>query len=337
MEPPPSYTSQQDQNVLDTTITEGAINLSFCPDEGDVTLTSHHNILQTMNNTLDSSYYSMHSMKSWADNLDEETLSLGSQIGQQENRYFDYQSEHTRGDLPNNIRHSPSALHIHKEEQATQNSRFHKMPIPHRLKISNHYAGKISSRIHRAKALGRQYSSTPVLANHNPVSLQNRRVSMETSDVEYRETTDKNRNCSTSSNTCEQLRAKSAAQLAQSTSSQESGSYIQKEAGKAESITCCDSPSNIRTHSNGIQGLKFWRNNKESISTATHKSEVSIPKIFDNNARHQVASDMEPPTRKPLPGDTQKAVGLNFTPISQLYLTDMNSVRSTTSIDSWEC
>ena len=179
VEPPPSYTSQHDQNVLDTTIIEGAINLSFCPDEGNLSF-PRHNFAQTNNNTMDSSYYSIHSMRSWADNLDVETSSLGSQIDQQENIHFDDRRELTNSDSTHNehLQQRMSVEQSQRNEYSMPGSKSHKARIPH----CSNYAAKMSSRVHRAKALGRQYSSTPVLVQQNSLPINRRRVSFETND-----------------------------------------------------------------------------------------------------------------------------------------------------------
>ena len=346
VEPPPSYTSQHDQNVLDTTIIEGAINLSFCPNEGDLSF-PRHNVAQTSNNTMDSSYYSIHSMRSWADNLDVETLSLGSQIDQHENLHSDDCRE-----LPNldslydeHLQQRISVDQSQRNEYSMPGAKFQKARIPHR----SNYAAKMSSRVQRAKALGRQYSSTPVLVEQNSFPINHRRVSLDTNDVEHSVNTNyKYPKYSKPHNNCVERRVKSFAQLDQN-SNPEYRSRLQKDTDKAESTTCCNSRSSLAKTYTGGHGLKFWRNNKTSMSTAcvsTCKSEVSIPETFESDEGFQddseTASSVQEAT-KSLHASTKSVNTIFFTPnitstsLSQLYLADLNSVGSNSSVNSWEC
>ena len=346
VEPPPSYTSQRDQNVLDTTIIDGAINLSFCPDEGDLSF-QRHNVAQTSNNTMDSSYYSIHSMRSWADNLDEETLSLGSQIDQQENPHLDGCRELPNLDTPYNehLQQHVSVYQPQRNEYSMPGAKFQKARIPHR----SNYAAKMCSRVQRAKALGRQYSSTPVLVEQNSLPIDHRRVSQDTDDVGHSVTTDyKYPKYSKPHNNCVERRVKSVAQLDEN-SNPEYRSRLRKETDKAESTTCCNSRSSLAKTYTGGHGLKFWRNNKTSMSTAcvsTCKSEVSIPETFESDEGFQDDSEAATPVQKvtkPLYASSKSVNTIFFTPnitsasLSQLYLGDMNSVGSNSSVNSWEC
>ena len=354
VEPPPSYTSQQDQNVLDTTIIEGAINLSFCPDE-DVCFPDQ-SATHNSNHTMDSSFYSVHSMKSWADNLDADTLSLGSQICEHENGMIADIGQSSNSAAPRNQPHLyKSVTQPQRFNSSASVNRFQKSVMPEYPKKGYGCAAKISSRVQRAKALGRQYSSTPMLSEHSYPSVYNRRVSLETSDIEssgYKVAPIDNYSLLINDNYVTR-RIKSAVQLNQKLNS-EPNSILQKEPNKAESTTCCNSRQNIVKNANGSQGLKFWRNNTESMSKACVsrcKSEASIPEVHESDEGFQEDSDLGSPAEKtPTTSDSNihNVKSLVFrtlkvpsqrtsNSLSQLYLSDMNSTGSDSSINSWMC
>ena len=124
-------------------------------------------------------------------------------------------------------------------------------------------AAKLSSRVQRAKALGRQYSSTPVLADPRLFSQASRRVSLDTTDAEVQQVKTK---YSPESQSHVGRRVSSAAQLGP-TSSPQCKVDLQTEPSRSESTSCCSAHQHT-TMKPGSEGLRFWRNNTISLSAA---------------------------------------------------------------------
>lgn len=337
MEPPPSYTSQ-DENVLDTTVTEGAINLSFCPDDADYSF-SHQRSTFARNNSMNSSYLSIPSMKSWADNLDTSVLSLASQIDRTETHPSSTQAR---------TRHASNAIMSNNVEcnyldtsQSASLSKLDKSLHSVQPRVGYHCAARISSKVQRAKRLGKQYSSTPMLVDGNYPSYGHRRVSLDTSDIDATpyDLSLYGNGSQMMRHTSDERRVKSAVQLDQSFV-KESTSNIENKPTKAESTSCCNSYQSRAKENTGSQGLQFWRNNRVSLSTVTAttcKSEASIP---ESDEGFEDDTEKFPSTQNVKPSSLMTAAISNqgmMGSLSQIYLTDCRSAGSDSSINSWLC
>ncbi len=340
VEPPPSYTSHQDNTRdfdLDANITEGTINLSFLPDECDISLANLQDTsadtLRGGSDALDLTQSTL-SMKSWADNLDADMVSLGSTA---EDLYSVPYGRRPSTDYPSSQKHKPyhatsSPYQVPKPQtvmatvhQSSQSQDFQFHSHPHHYNYSSKsspyktngdnskkyvkrdYNGvqansKLASRVQRAKALGREYSSTPVLTatgsvtNQNPALPKVRRKSMQNGSENDAIISDALKSAKAVQDKGSKSRkydpvdrkVQSALGLDKKNDMSSSKTYLQGEALRAQSTSNCNTQHNLPKVATGSQGLKFWRNNKASISKAcvsqvNHESIRELDEIADNN------------------------------------------------------
>ncbi len=344
VEPPPSYTSHQDNTRdldLDANITEGTINLSFLPDECDNLQDISAETLRCGSDALDLTQSTL-SMKSWADNLDADMVSLGSTA---EELYSVPHGRRPSSDYSSSQKHKPynaarSPYQVPKPRtvvasvhQSAQSQDFHFHSHPHHFNYTSKSSphknnsdndkryvkrdhngvqanSKLASRVQRAKALGREYSSTPVLnatnsvANQNPALPKVRRKSMQNNSENDAIISDalksakalQNKRSKSGKYDPVDRKVQSAMGLDKKNDTSSSKTHLQEEALRAQSTSNCNTQHNPPKVATGSQGLKFWRNNKASISKAcvsqvNHESIQELDEITDKNPLENISNN----------------------------------------------
>ncbi len=317
--------------MLDSPI-EGAINLSFCPEAdggrgggGGAPCFSLHGA----DKRLHSSCYSIASLKSWADHPDSELTSLGSQDD-------DVCDVSDAAGNAAGLYSRDAHARIQPNQSCALTGRFQQTKPTFAGGARCYNAAKLTSRVLRAKALGRQYSSTPVLSPPRSLHLANRRVSLEASE------TDTGVHGALGSSKCvysptpghsdviNSRRVSSALQLGQSSAAHNHPkANLKPEASRAESTSCCNSNHNVAQRKTGGEGLKFWRNNT-NLGDSLYLSEEDIAPVPQSKS---VASQVRQASNAPASPDASTSG-----PVSrQLQFGPDSKVGSNTSLNSWTC